>query len=60
MILDICGGECSEVVSTEIHQKNQKIIQLNIEKVKLLGGVDINLNDQIKLIAINIINNLFS
>ena len=43
MILDICGGECSNIVSTEIHKIDQKIIQFNIEKVKSIGGIDISI-----------------
>ena len=51
MILDICGGECSNIVSTEIHKIDQKIIQFNIEKVKSIGGIDIPINDQVKILS---------
>ena len=51
MILDICGGECSDIVSTEIHKIDQKIIQFNIEKVKSIGGIDIPINDQVKILS---------
>jgi len=51
MILDICGGECSNIVSTEIHKIDQKIIKFNIEKVKSIGGVDIPINNQIKILT---------
>ena len=51
MILDICGGECSNIVSTEIHKIDQKIIKFNIEKVKSIGGVDIPIINQIKILT---------
>ena len=51
MILDICGGECSNIVSTEIHKIDQKIIKFDIGKVKSIGGIDIPINDQIKILT---------
>ena len=51
MITDICGGECSNIVSTEIYKVDQKIIQFNIDKVKSIGGIEISINDQIKILS---------
>ena len=51
MILDICGGECSDIVSTKIHKIDQKIIQFHTEKIKSIGGIDIPIDNQIKILS---------
>ena len=46
MILDLCGGEVSNTVQTNILQYNPKQITFNTEKIKSLGGIDISKEKQ--------------
>ena len=46
MILDLCGGEVSNTVQTNILQYKAKQVKFNTEKVKLLGGIDISKEKQ--------------
>jgi phenylalanyl-tRNA synthetase beta chain len=49
MITDLCGGEVSKPVQTQVQDNKQLKINFNTSKVKSLGGVDIN-NDKQKSI----------
>ncbi len=51
MILDLCGGEASEFVSSEIHLDKKQSILFNTNKVKTFGGIDINIKDQSKILT---------
>lgn len=50
LILDICGGEPSEVVVTGQAPKADKPIQFDPSHVKKLGGVDIKTEDQVDIL----------
>ncbi len=49
MILDLCGGEVSKTVQTQVQDNKQLKINFNTTKVTSLGGVDIK-NDKQKSI----------
>ena len=46
MIIDLCGGEVSKIVQTNILDSNIKQINFNTAKVKSLGGVEISIIEQ--------------
>lgn len=46
MILDLCGGEVSHTVQTNILKHNIKQIKFNTKKIKSLGGIDISKEKQ--------------
>jgi len=50
MINDLCGGECSDVVTTEINKISSKKIKFNTNKPYSLGGIEISVNDQISIL----------
>ena len=50
MISDLCGGECSEVVTTEIQKMSSKKIKFNSNKIFTLGGIKIRAQDQISIL----------
>ncbi len=47
MINEICGGEASEYVSSELHIKKRDIISFDPSMVKTFGGIEIDIKDQI-------------
>ena len=46
LILDLCGGDVSEITTDQSSKNIEKIIEYNYETTKKLSGVDINLNYQ--------------
>tara|TARA_Y100000591_G_C21798271_1_gene680626 strand:+ start:2 stop:1558 length:1557 start_codon:yes stop_codon:yes gene_type:complete len=50
MILELCGGEASKFVSTEIDKKEIKKINFDTNKIKSFGGININISDQSKIL----------
>ncbi len=50
MIFELCGGEASEFVSTEIHEREIKKINFDTNKISSLGGINIDIKDQIKIL----------
>lgn len=46
MIIDLCGGEVSKTVQTNILNTNVKQINFNTDKVTSLGGVEISIKEQ--------------
>ncbi len=50
MILDLCGGEASEIVSDKLENPKPKIINYNTFMTKSYGGIDINQSEQIKIL----------
>ena len=50
MILQLCGGEVSELVSTEINKRETKKINFDTNKIKSFGGINIDINDQSKIL----------
>jgi len=50
MILDLCGGEASEFVSSEIHIEKKQPILFDTNKIKTFGGIDIDIKDQLKIL----------
>ena len=45
MINDLCGGECSEVVSSEILHNSPKEFKFNTNMIQSYGGIDIKVDD---------------
>ena len=41
MILDLCGGEVSKTVQTQVLETNQNTIDFNTDKIKSLGGAEV-------------------
>ena len=41
MILDLCGGEVSKTVQTQVLETNQNTIYFNTDKIKSLGGTEV-------------------
>ena len=52
MILDLCGGEVSRITSDQSINYEKKIIKYEYSKTKSLGGADIDLNHQVKILNI--------
>tara|TARA_Y100001970_G_scaffold293993_1_gene445459 strand:+ start:12345 stop:14738 length:2394 start_codon:yes stop_codon:yes gene_type:complete len=50
MITELCGGECSEIVSTKIINKPIKKIEFNSEKITTFGGINIPIKNQITIL----------
>ena len=50
MIIDLCGGEVSEIVSDKIKNKESKKILFNSNLTKSHGGVNIDINKQIEIL----------
>ncbi len=50
MINNLCGGDCSEIVSTEILKNVSKQITFNTKMIHSYGGIDINIKEQIKIL----------
>ncbi|MBT4646439.1 MAG: phenylalanine--tRNA ligase subunit beta [Pelagibacteraceae bacterium] len=46
MIIDLCGGEVSKTVQTNILNTNVKQINFNTDKITSLGGVEISIKEQ--------------
>ena len=46
MIIDLCGGEVSKTVQTNILNTNVKQINFNTDKVTSLGGIEISIKEQ--------------
>ena len=53
MILNLCGGEVSEVskvISDKLKEQKEKVIKYDFNITKSLGGIDINLKHQEKIL----------
>ena len=50
IILDLCGGEVSKITTDQSIEHRKKIIKYDFNKTKNLGGIDIDLNRQIKIL----------
>ena len=50
MIIELCGGEVSEITTDRLIEHKQKIIEYDFNKTKTLGGVDIDLDFQKKIL----------
>ncbi len=50
MITELCGGEASEFVSTEINKKDIKKINFDTNKINSFGGINIEIRDQSKIL----------
>jgi phenylalanyl-tRNA synthetase beta chain len=46
MIMDLCGGEVSEIVSNKIENQQLKIINYDASLTQTYGGIDIDINEQ--------------
>ena len=51
MILELCGGEVSEFVSSEINIEKRKPFMFDTNKVKTFGGIEINIEEQEKILV---------
>ena len=51
MIFELCGGEASEFVATEINKREIKKIKYDTNKTKSFGGININIKDQLKILS---------
>ena len=50
MISELCGGEASEYVSSDLHIDKRKIISFDTNMVKTFGGIEVEIKDQIKIL----------
>ena len=50
LISELCGGEASEYVSSEIHIDKREIISFDTSMVKTFGGIDIEIENQSKIL----------
>ena len=50
IILDLCGGEVSEITTDQSIVNSKRIIKFDFNKTKTLGGININSNSQIKIL----------
>ncbi len=50
MIINLCGGEVSYKTTDALATKEIKLIKFFYDKTKNLGGININLNEQIKIL----------
>jgi phenylalanyl-tRNA synthetase beta chain len=50
MILDLCGGEASEIVSDKVENKQLKTIHYDINLTLTHGGINIELKEQISIL----------
>ena len=51
MILELCGGEVGEFVSSEINLEKSKPFMFDTNKVKTFGGIEINNEEQEKILV---------
>ena len=51
MIVDLCGGEASEFVSSEIHIEKKQPILFDTNKIKTFGGIDIDIKQQYNILT---------
>ncbi len=51
MISELCGGETSEIVATEINKRTIKNITFDTKKINSFGGININIKDQAKILT---------
>lgn len=52
MILDLCGGEASDLVVAGGEPDWQRTIDLRLERVKTLGGVDIPTDEVVRILSV--------
>ena len=50
MIIDLCGGEVSKIVSDITKREQLKTIQYDVNLTQILGGININLKKQIDIL----------
>ncbi len=50
MINDICGGEASEYISSELDIEKKEIISFNTDMIKTFGGIEIEIKDQVNIL----------
>ena len=50
MILDLCGGEISEIISDKIKDQKLKKLTYNTDLTETYGGIDIDINEQIDIL----------
>ncbi len=50
LISELCGGEASEYVSSEIHINKREVISFDTSMVKTFGGIDIEIENQSKIL----------
>ena len=50
MILDLCGGEASEIVSDKVENKQLKTIHYDINLTLTHGGINIELKEQVSIL----------
>ena len=51
MILELCGGEASDFVSSEINIEKSKPFMFDTNKVKTFGGIEIKNKEQKKILS---------
>ncbi len=51
MILEICGGEVSEITKDHIPNNSKKIISYDFNKTKTLGGIEIKIEKQKSILS---------
>ena len=51
MIFELCGGEASEFVATEINKRKIKTITFDTNKINSFGGINIDISDQAKILS---------
>ncbi len=50
MISELCGGEASEFVSTQINKREKKKINFDTNKITSFGGINIDIKDQCEIL----------
>ncbi len=50
MILNLCGGEASKLTIDGNYKKPEKILEYDFDRVKTLGGINIKINHQKKIL----------
>ena len=50
MIMDLCGGEVSEIVTDKIKDKELKIINYDANLTQTFGGINIDIKEQINIL----------
>ena len=50
MIFELCGGDASEFVATEIKKREIKKIDFDTNKINSFGGINIDIKDQYKIL----------
>ena len=51
LVLQLCGGEVSEIVKTGLVKNNMNLINYNFEKVNKLSGLKITVKEQINILT---------